>query len=70
MKIVGLIIEDFVNYKEPCMVIEFPYCDFKCDKENGSQLCQNYALSREQFIDIPYNSIINKYKRRKIYEGK
>ena len=26
----GIIDEDFVNYKVPCMVLEFPYCDFKC----------------------------------------
>ena len=34
----GIIFEDFVNYKKPSMVIEMPYCDFKCDKEYGSQI--------------------------------
>ena len=61
MKILGIIDEDFVNYKEPCMVVEFPYCDFKCDKENGNQICQNYALLKENIIDIAYSSIINRY---------
>ena len=36
MIVKGIITEDFVNYKEPCMTIEFPYCDFKCDRENGN----------------------------------
>ena len=61
MKILGIIDEDFVNYKEPCMVIEFPYCDFKCDKENGNQICQNYALSKEQPIDITAIDIKHRY---------
>ena len=25
----GIIFEDFINYKKPCMVIEMPRCDFK-----------------------------------------
>jgi hypothetical protein len=61
MKILGIIDEDFVNYKEPCMVIEFPYCDFKCDKENGNQICQNYMLSKEPTINIPVDVITRLY---------
>ena len=29
MIVKGIIDEDFVNYKKPSMVIEFPYCDLK-----------------------------------------
>ena len=35
MTLKGLIDEDFVNYKKPSMVLEFPYCTFKSDKECG-----------------------------------
>ena len=66
MKILGIIEEDFVNYKEPCMTIEFPHCDFKCDKENGNQICQNYALSNESCIELSFKSIINKYTQNNI----
>ena len=41
----GLIDEDFVNYKKPAMVLEFPYCSFKCDKECGRQVCQNIYMN-------------------------
>ena len=61
MIIKGLIVEDFVNYKKPCMVIEMPYCDFKCDKENGCQLCQNSSLINEKEIDISIERIIETY---------
>ena len=49
MIIKGIIDEDFVNYKKPAMVIEFPYCDFKCDKEYGKPICQNNSLEYHLF---------------------
>ena len=52
MKLLNLIDEDFVNYKKPSMFIAFPYCSFKCDKENGAQLCQNWALSHGDIINV------------------
>ena len=61
MLVKGIIVEDFVNYKEPCMTIEFPFCDFKCDKENGIQLCHNWFLQFEDNIDISYERIADLY---------
>ena len=45
MLIKGIIDCDLINYKEPCLTIETPKCSFKCDKENGVQLCQNWELA-------------------------
>lgn len=53
--------EDFINYKLPSMFIIFPYCTFKCDKENGCQYCHNMPLIYEPDIDIPCNEIVNSY---------
>ena len=61
MIIKGLIDTDFVNYKVPCMVIEFPYCNFKCDKECGQQVCQNSALATAPDIEISIDRIIERY---------
>lgn len=61
MIVKGIIVEDFINYKKPCMTIEFPYCDFKCDIENGVQLCHNYALQSEPNIHIEMKNIVNMY---------
>ena len=61
MMVKGIIDEDFINYKKPSMVIEFPYCSFKCDKECNQQVCQNSALVKEQDIEISIKKIVNRY---------
>ena len=61
MIIKGLIDEDFVNYKKPAMVIEFPYCTFKCDKECGQSVCQNSVLAHEPNIIIDYDELLTRY---------
>lgn len=52
MRLKGIIDYDCTNYKEPTLTLEFPYCDFKCDKLNGCAICQNGPLARERNIDI------------------
>ena len=61
MLIKGLKDEDFTNYSKPSMFIIFSKCTFKCDKENGCNLCQNSHLAQEPVINIPTNAIINRY---------
>ena len=61
MIIKGIIDEDFINYKKPSMIIEFPYCSFKCDKECRQQICQNSALVNEPNISISVYKIIDRY---------
>lgn len=69
MTIKGLIDEDFINYKKSSMVIEFPYCNFKCDKECGITVCQNSDLVKEPNIDIDYPALIERYKNNYITEA-
>lgn len=45
IKLKGVVMEDFLQYKAPCMVLEFPNCSFKCDKEVGVPVCQNSELA-------------------------
>lgn len=61
MIIKGIIDEDFINYKKPSMVIEFPYCSFKCDKECGQQVCQNSSLVKAENIDINPIQLVHRY---------
>ena len=70
MEIKGVLHEDFVNYKKPSMLVMFPKCTFKCDKECGSQVCQNSALAKgattciaapyiaEKYLDNPFTSAV------------
>lgn len=66
MIIKGIIDEDFINYKKPAMVIEFPYCSFKCDKECGRAVCQNSSLTNEPNIEIEHHKIIYRFFKNDI----
>lgn len=66
MIIKGLIFEDFVNYKVPCMTIEMPYCNFKCDHECGMPVCQNSALASIPNKEHSIESLITAYKLNNI----
>lgn len=66
MKIKGIIAEDFINYKLPSMVIEFPYCTFKCDKECGQKVCQNSDLVNSPNEDISIVRIVKTYMENNI----
>lgn len=56
-----IVVEDFTNYCKTSMFLIFPYCTFKCDKENGVTLCQNSSLVKQPNIDISIDNVINCY---------
>ena len=58
--------EDFTSYKEPSMVIGFPSCTFKCERECGQKMCQNSALATAPDIEINYDDIVNRYLKNQI----
>lgn len=67
MKIKGIIDEDFVNFKLPSMVVEFPFCNFKCEKECGIEgICQNHNLIDMPPMDISAEVIVNRFLNNKI----
>ena len=53
--------EDFTNYRKPSMFIGFPYCDFKCNRDSGKEVCQNKSLINEPNIEINIDTIVNRY---------
>lgn len=61
MKLRGLIDEDIANYKKTSMFLIFPNCSFKCDKENGTTICQNLSLMSEPIIEISKEEIAERY---------
>lgn len=58
MLIKGIIDCDLINYKQPCLTIEMPKCNFKCDKECGIQVCQNSSLASAPTLELPIEVII------------
>lgn len=69
MQIKNLIDEDFVNFKVPSMFIATSRCDFKCDKEAGTQVCQNCALSTSPIFNIDNSKLIKRYLNNDITEA-
>ena len=65
MKLIGLVDEDFTNYKKACMYIGFPNCSFKC----GCELCQNYALNSQERIEISYESLVKRYMENNLTDA-
>lgn len=61
MKIKGVRVEDFTNYKTPAMFIAFPSCTFKCERECGKKFCQNASLTTAPNIYVDIDSLVNTY---------
>lgn len=61
MIIKGIVEEDFVNYKKPSMVIMFPHCTFKCEKDCGKRVCQNGALANLPNFDVTRKNLCERY---------
>ena len=61
----GIIDEDFVNYKKPSMVLEFPHCTFKC----GAKICQNSPLVNSLDIQIDSYDVCRRYLNNPITEA-
>lgn len=66
MIVKDIVYEDFLQYKKPCMFLICPYCSFKCDIENGTQLCQNWPLAKQQNIEVENEKIISNYLQNPI----
>lgn len=66
MKVKGIIVEDFINYKEPAMFISTYTCSFKCDRECGRAVCQNSALATAPIIELDDADIIDLYMKNNI----
>ena len=65
----GITDEDFVNYKVPSMFIATATCDFKCDRDCGSPVCQNSALAQEDSIHTGDDYLINRYLNNHISQA-
>ena len=58
--------EDFTSYKKPSMVIGFPSCTFKCERDCGQKMCQNSTLAQAPDIEVNINSLIERYMNNPI----
>lgn len=63
MKIKNLIDQDIVNYKKTCMFISVCYCDFKCCKQLGLDvcICQNSPIAQSAIVQVQEQKLIDRY---------
>jgi len=61
MRIKGIETERFQDYKCPSMLVAFPRCSFKCDKECGRHVCQNSTLASAPEREIQAADIVWQY---------
>lgn len=65
MRVKAIVMEDFVNYKEPSMFISTCFCNWKCCHEGGfdESICQNSPLALQENKEVSdvyiYNNFIN-----------
>lgn len=59
--------EDFTNYRLPSMVVGFPRCTFKCEKEcNCKGMCQNSELAISPEMETTPHDIVMRYMNNPI----
>ena len=68
MKIRNLMDEDIVNYKKTSMFIATCYCDFKCCKQLGLDICicQNSPTAKSDVIDVVNKKLVKRYLKNKL----
>lgn len=67
MIVKDIVIEDFLQYKEPSMFILMPNCSFKCEKECGIKgMCQNSPLTLLPNKNISIDKIIEMFDNNDI----
>lgn len=69
IEVKGIIWEDTVNYKKICTTLMMPKCSFKCDKEYGVQICQNWGLAATPSQTVPINLFMRKYMANPLTEA-
>ena len=54
MRIKNLMVEDFVNYKRPSLLIGTCFCDWKCCNEQNLDVgvCQNTPLAKHPTLEV------------------
>ena len=69
MVLLGIIEEDFVNYKKVSMTLEFPTCSFKCNRDAGKIVCHNFKLAKSSTMDFNIADILDLYVNDNLTEA-
>ena len=62
----GVETTNWSHYKSCAMFIACPYCNFKCDKECGKQVCQNEPLASAPKVEVSLKLLTSLYCANKV----
>ena len=68
MRLKNIVDEDFVQFKDPCMFISTCFCDWKCCKELGMDICmcQNSPAYDSKIVNKHNDALVNRYLKNPI----
>ena len=66
MRIRALVEENFQDYKKCSMLIGTAFCNWKCCRECGEDLCQNMPLAQSPIVTMPNGDIVDRYMKNKL----
>lgn len=69
MRCMAILEEDFVNYKKPSMLIGFPTCTMKCNKDAKKRVCQNEEFNDKGELYISPERIVKHYLGNSLTEA-
>ena len=71
IRLKGVIMEDFVNYKVPSMFLITSYCNWKCCKEANIDItvCQNQSLAKQDVKEFNYETLLKAYQKNNISQA-
>lgn len=63
IKLKGVVMEDFINYRLPSMFLISSYCDWKCCHDGGfsETVCQNNNIANIPIKEFAYSSLLKAY---------
>lgn len=63
IRLKGIMVEDFCNYRKPSMFLITCFCNWKCCLEQGldTSVCQNSSVNRLPMKEFSYESIYDEY---------
>lgn len=53
--------ECFQDYKTPSMLLGMCWCDWKCFKDEGKNLCQNIGLTESKILCLDIDEVVQRY---------
>ena len=68
MKLKNIIDEDFVQYQQPCMFLSTCFCDWKCCRELGMDICmcQNSPAYDCKIVNKHNDALVKRYVKNPI----